>query len=54
MSRYDMLNFHVVSVGHDMINDTDKSTTCRSNFIAPPLQREKTKNEGPSENMGFI
>ena len=36
----------------DMVNDTDRYTTCRSKFRAPPLQKI-TKNEGPSENMGF-
>ena len=47
-----MLNFYVVSAGRDMVNNTDKSTTCRSKSRAPPLKKN-TKNEGPSKNMGF-
>ena len=38
-----MLNFYVVSAGRDMVNDTDKSTTCRSKFKATPLQRKLQK-----------
>ena len=38
-----MLNFYVVSAAPDMVNDTDKSTTCRSKFRAPPLQRKIQK-----------
>ena len=38
-----MLNFYVVSAGRDMVNDTDSSTTCRSKFWAPPLQRKMQK-----------
>ena len=38
-----MLNFYVVSAGRDMVNDTDRSTTCRSKFRAPPLQRKIQK-----------
>ena len=33
-----MLNFYVVSTGPDMVDDTDRSTTCRSKIRAPPLQ----------------
>ena len=32
-----MLNFYVIPTGHDMVNDTDSSTTCQSKFKAPPL-----------------
>ena len=38
-----MLNFYVVSTGPDMVNDTDRSTTCQSKFKAPPLQRKIQK-----------
>ena len=44
-----MLNFYVVSAGSDMINDTDRSTTCQNSTIT----KKNTKNEGPSENMSF-
>ena len=42
-----MLNFYVISFGHDMVNDTDSSTTCRSKFKAPPI---KTK----LQNVKFL
>ena len=48
-----MLNFYVVSAGRDMVNDTDRSTTCRSKSRAPPLQRKVQKMNVLSENMGF-
>ena len=35
-----MLNFFVVSVGRDMVNDTYRSTTPRNKSRAPPLQRK--------------
>ena len=38
-----MLNFYVVSAGCDIVDDTDRSTTCRSKFRAPPLQRKIRK-----------
>ena len=38
-----MLNFYVVSAARDMVNDTDRSTTLRSKFWAPPLQRKLQK-----------
>ena len=38
-----MLNFYVVSAGRDLVNDTDRSTTCRSKSRAPPLQRKMQK-----------
>ena len=38
-----MLNFYVVSASRDMVNETDRSTTCRSKFRAPPLQRKIQK-----------
>ena len=33
-----MLNFYTISTNCDMVNDTLKSSTCRSKFRAPPLQ----------------
>ena len=39
-SSLDMLKFYVVSAGRDMVNDTDRSTTCQSRSRAPPLQRK--------------
>ena len=33
-----MLNFYVISIGHDMVNHTDSSTTCRSKFKAPTIK----------------
>ena len=38
-----MLNFYVIPAGRDMVNDTDRSTTCRSKSRAPPLQRKIQK-----------
>ena len=38
-----MLNVYVVSTGHDMVNDTDISTTCRSKKEAPPIKRKLQK-----------
>ena len=38
-----MLNFYVVSASRDMVNGTDRSTTCRSKFRAPPLQTKMQK-----------
>ena len=48
-----MLNFYLVSAARHMVTDNDSSTTCRSKFKAPSL-KTNTKNERPSENMGFI
>ena len=42
-SSLDMINFYVVSTDPDMVNDTDRSTKCRSNFRATPLQRKREK-----------
>ena len=42
-SSLEMLKFYVVSAGRDMVNDTDRSTTCRSKSRAPPLQRKIQK-----------
>ena len=52
-SNPDLLNFYVISGGHDMANDAGPATTCRRNFKAPWLQTESTKNEGPSEKLSF-
>ncbi len=38
-----MFNFYVVSAIADMLNDTDRSNTCRSIFKVPPLQRKVQK-----------
>ena len=38
-----MLNFYVISIGLDMVNDTDSSTTCRSKFKAPPKKKTKVQ-----------
>ena len=38
-----MLKFYVISRDRDMVNETDRSTTCRSKFKAPSLQREIQK-----------
>ena len=38
-SSLDMLKFYVVSGGRDKVKVTDRSTTHRSIFRAPPLQR---------------
>ena len=38
-----MLNFYIVSAGRDMVNDTDRSTTCRGKTRAPQLQRKIQK-----------
>ena len=36
-----------------MANENDGATTCRRNFKASFLQTERTKIEGPSEEMSF-
>ena len=46
-SSLDMLNFYVISIGHDMVNDTDSSTTWWSKFKATPI---KTK----LQNVKFL
>ena len=48
-----MINFYVVSAGHDMVTDAGRATTCRRKIKAPWFQTKSTKNEGLSENMGF-
>ena len=40
-----MLNFYVVSTCRDIVNDTDRSTTCRIKFRASPLQTKIHKIE---------
>ena len=52
-SNPDLLNFYVISGGHDMANDAGRATTCRRNFVAPWLQKQRTKNEGSSEKNEF-
>ena len=38
-----MPNFYVVSVAPDMVNDTDRSTTCWSKFKAPHYKEKYNK-----------
>ena len=52
-SSPDLINFYIISAGHDMANDAGGATTCRRIFKAPWLQTERTKNEGLSEKMSF-
>ena len=42
-SSLDMLNFYVVWTGRDLVDDTDKSTTCRRKSRAPPRKIQKMK-----------
>ena len=46
-SSLDKLNFYIISTGHDVVKDTDSSTTCRSKFKAPQI---KTK----LQNVKFL
>ena len=48
-----MFNFDVILAGHDKVTDAGRATRCRRKCKAPCLQTISTKNEGPSENMGF-
>ena len=48
-----MLNIFLVLAALDMVTDKDSSTICRTEFKAASL-KTNTKNERPSENMGFI
>ena len=41
-----MFNFYVDLVGHDIVTDTGKATTCGCKFKAPWLETKSTKNEG--------
>ena len=41
--RLDVLKYNVVFGVRDLVNDTDRSTTCRSSFRASPLQRRIQK-----------
>ena len=52
-SSPDLINFYVISAGHDLANDAGRATTCRCIFKAPWLQTERTKKAGPSEKMSF-
>ena len=44
-SKSDILNCYVVSANRDMMDDTDKSTTCKSKFRGPPIQKIQKKKE---------
>ena len=48
-----MFNCYVVLAGHDKVTDAGRASKCRRKLKAPSLQTKSTKNEGPSENMGF-
>ena len=48
-----MFNFCVVFAGHAMVTDAGRVTTWMRKFKTPSLQTKSTKNEGPSENIGF-
>ena len=52
-SNPDMLNLYVVLTSHDTVTEVDRASTSRRYFKSPFLQTKSTKNEGPSENMGF-
>ena len=52
-SSPDKLKFYLAAAARDMVTYDDSSTTCRSKFKAPSF-KTNTKNERPSENMGFI
>ena len=38
-----MFNFYVVSMGHDMVTDAGRATTCRRKFKAPLITNRKYK-----------
>ena len=52
-SSPEMFNLYVVLTSHDTVTDVGRASTFRRNFNSPSLQKNSTKNEGPSENMGF-
>ena len=47
-----MFNFDVFWIGHGMITDAVRATTCRRNCKAHAYKKS-IENGGPSENMGF-
>ena len=48
-----MFNLYVVLTSHDTVTDVGRASTFRRIFNSRSLQTKSTKNEGPSENMGF-
>ena len=52
-SSPDMFNLYVVLASHDTVTVVGWASIFRLNFNSPSLQTKITKNEGPSENMGF-
>ena len=48
-----MSKFYVVLAHHDKVSDAGRATSCRRKFEALSLPTKSTKNEGPSEIMGF-
>ena len=42
-----LFNFYVVLTGHDMVINAGRATTCST------ITKKNTKNEGPSDNIGF-
>ena len=42
-SSPDVFTFFVDLAGHDMVRDTDRSTTCWSRSRAPPLEKKGQK-----------
>ena len=52
-SSPDLFNFYEVLAAHDMVTDAGRATTFRRIIKAPWFQKEITKNEGLSENMGL-
>ena len=48
-----MSNLYVVLTSHDTVTDVGRASTFRRIFNSRSLQTKSTKNEGPSENMGF-
>ena len=53
MSSPDMFSLYVVLTSHDTVTVVGRASIFRLNFNSPSLQTKSTKNEGPSENMGF-
>ena len=49
-SSPDLINFYVISAGHDLANDAGRATTCRCIFKAPWLQTERTKRQDLLKN----
>ena len=48
-----MFNLYVVLTSHDTVTVVGWASIFRPNFNSPLLQTKNTKNEGPSESMGF-